>query len=250
MRPRRASPAAMPTIVCSVIPVSINRLPMAFGTLRTSARFSAVITMIRSSSNAVCIRSSSYVMIALLPYYQCFRFNICFYMPMQLFQQLGNLRGGEAAKPAVGPCLDAGQALAPHGIGDDHLHLAALRRLAKSLFQLPEVMAIHPGDGTAKGQKFIGQRFQRNQFLRPDIRLELIAVYHHRQVIQPIGIRHQDRFPYATLVELAITRDHDDPVVRQPQFAIEGDTGSHRGKMPERTGMELDTGDLPVRMPV
>ena len=44
VRPRSASPAAAPIIVCSQMPTSMKRAPSFGGMLRIAARFSAVIT--------------------------------------------------------------------------------------------------------------------------------------------------------------------------------------------------------------
>src|SRR6185437_6522242 len=98
-------------------------------------------------SRSKVVRSSSY--------YQCFRLNSCFYISMQLLQQLPYLRRRKRTEPAVGPRLDARQPLPTYRIGDDDVDLASVRDACERLLQRREIMSIDSLHVTAERREFI-----------------------------------------------------------------------------------------------
>src|SRR5579863_5566029 len=101
---------------------------------------------------------------------------------MQFFQQHSHLFSCESTKPSVRAGFYTGQTLTPHRIRNYNPDLPAscFQRRTKSPLQLAEIMTVDPLNETAKSTEFVHQRFQRHQVLRPDISLELIAIYDYR----------------------------------------------------------------------
>src|SRR5262245_687068 len=96
---------------------------------------------------------------------------------MKLVEQRRDLLFGEVDEPSIGPRLDAREAFAANGAGDDGRWLAGFAgQSSESIFERYERVPVDGGYRAAERAEFVFERFEWNELFGLDVRLECVAV--------------------------------------------------------------------------
>ena len=132
-------------------------------------------------------------------------------------------------------------ALARHGVRDDHLRLALHRlRLVECRDQRRHVVAVARDDVPVERAVFVRQRLERHDVLGAAVDLDEVAVDDARQVVElELGGRHH-RFPVQPALVLAVRRHHVHAPVRVVELRAQRHARALREPFTQRTRRRLE----------
>src|SRR5208283_997653 len=157
----------------------------------------------------------------------------------------------EVGEPSVGTPFDAWQALPSNSICNDRRGAVETHwNAGKSELHLVKIVSIDPIDEPSERCKFFIHRFKRDQLFGSHIRLKLIPVHNRNKVVEFICSSYETTFPNRTFIEFPVAKNHKDAIGPSSNFYVKCDAYRDRKQVAERPGMEFNSRDRTVRMPV
>ena len=167
-----------------------------------------------------------------------------FLQPLRQFFRVRSL-----AVPARNVLHEA-DALALHGIGNDHHRLSATHL---GLFECPDhllhVVPVDRDHFPAKAAILLLQRLDVHHVLHPAVDLQAVTVDNAHQVVEFVVPGFHGRFPDLSFLLLAVAHDAEGSIVLLVELSRQRDSDGDAQALPQRSGGHLDSGQLqPVRM--
>src|ERR1017187_720067 len=158
---------------------------------------------------------------------------------------------GSLAVPS-GNVLHEADALALHGIGNNHSGLAGDRivlRLLQSVQDLGEVVAVNFDHFPAKATIALVQRLDVHHVLDPAVNLQTVAVNDGHQIVEfEVRCLH-DRFPDIAFLLLAVAHDAEHRMLAAVEFASQSHADRNAETLSQRSAGDFDARQLQaVRM--